>query len=220
MEDNPPTAVSIDHFETVGAMFYVHMTDLSVKGPYYLPVVRWRPRGEWLPNNNYLQFDIVTNGGRTYVVYYPHTSGTIFDPSVLSPTGSAYYSLLFKNPDPTFDLALYFPGRIGAAGAVLMQHSIVRPVTLAAGLAESVAYLRVAASENLSLLIYHNATVVGTIDFIGSLGLDSDGGQEGSFTLPADVILAAGDRLSIVEPVGVEDTTAMGFSMTLVATVD
>ena len=219
LEDSPPTAISIDHFEVVGALMYVHMSNLAVLGPYTLPVSAWAMRDAWQPLTPYAAMDVVTNGGSVYLVNRAHTSAAAFDPYATGGSGLDYYSLLLKNPDPIFDFAFFYPDQIRAAGATLFQSSIMRRVKLPADLAESVAYLRVAPTSDLSLPIYRNSTLIGSIDFIASLGGDIDGGQPGSFTFAAETYLEPGERFTIIEPTGTEDATARGLSVTIVASI-
>jgi hypothetical protein len=164
--------------------------------------------------------DVLTYGGRTYLVIFDHTSDVSFDPGANDGEGHDYYRLLLANPDPIADIALYSPDRVRAAGAVLLQHSVARELILPADLPESMAYLRVAPStEDVSLVLFRNAVQIGTVDFPVSLGPDADGGKAGTFTFDSETHLQPGERFSVHEAVGSEDATAAGLSLTIVATV-
>jgi len=220
LESNPPAAVSVDHFEVIGGSLYVHMSDQSVLGPYQLPVARWTFRGAWQPATQYFDLDVLTYGGRVYQVLFDHVSGTEFDPGANDGQGHDYYGLLLSNPDPIADLAFYYGDRVRAAGVTMFQHSVARVLTLPAGLPESVAYLRVApTTQDVSLLLYRNEVQIGSVDFPVSLGPDADGGMAGVFSFSSEAQLQPGDRFSIREASGVEDATAAGLSVTIVATV-
>jgi hypothetical protein len=214
-----PIGASIDYFAIIGASLYVHLTDHSMLGPYALPVAQWRLRGEWQPAMVLVANDVLTYGGRVYLVTFDHISADTFDPGANDGSGHDYYGLLLGNPDPIVDLALYYPDRVRAAGAVLFQHVVVRAMTLPTNLTESRAYLRVApATDDVLLLLYRNADQVGSLVFSVSDTPDIDGGMAGTFVFDAAMTFNAGDRFSVVENVGTEDTMAEGLSITIKAT--
>lgn len=95
IEENPPEAVGIDHFEVVGSQFYVHMTDDTELGPYDLPAATWNPRGPFLPDTTYLKFDLFTVGAAAYVVDIAHTSGEAFDENAGNSEGD-FYTKVFE----------------------------------------------------------------------------------------------------------------------------
>lgn len=104
LETNPPVAVSIDHFETAGDQFYVHLTDSTILGPYQLPIIEWNFRGPWLPATGYLVYDVVTESNAVYLVVFDHTSEATFDAGANDGLGNDYYSLLLAAPTmpPTY----------------------------------------------------------------------------------------------------------------------
>ena len=162
---------------------------------------------------------MLTYGGRVYQVLYDHVSAATFDPGANDGQGHDYYGLLLSNPDPIADLAFYYGDRVRAAGVTLFQHSASRALILPAGLTESVAYLRIApTTQDVSLLLYRNEQQIGSLDFPVSLGPDIDGGMAGAFSFGTEAQLQPGDRFSLRETSGVEDATAAGLSVTIVAT--
>ncbi len=94
--DNPPAAINISGFTTVGSQFYVNMDDHSTFGPYQLPIAKWNPRGEWQALTAYSEQDLVTvNNTSVYLVLFNHTSASTFDPGANDGMGHDYYGLLF-----------------------------------------------------------------------------------------------------------------------------
>ncbi|MDB5555437.1 MAG: hypothetical protein JWL86_5421 [Rhizobium sp.] len=94
LETDPPSAISIDHFEVAGAQFYVHMTDSSVLGPYNLPAIRWNFRGAWAPAETLLANDTFTVGSKVYETLVSHVTAASFDPGANDGMGHDYYGLL------------------------------------------------------------------------------------------------------------------------------
>jgi hypothetical protein len=88
------------------------------------------------------------------------------------------------------------------------------------GFADSTAYLLNAVStENLSLAIYKNADLIGSIAFNVGENMLSGGGQLGAFvgiSPPAEIQFNRTDRLTVFAP-DVADATASGLSITFAA---
>lgn len=120
LEDNPPTAISIDHFEVLGLNFYVHMTDASVLGPYALPQAAWRftnaPTGAWQSGYGYVVNDIFNSAGVIYLVLVSHTSAGTFDPGATDGLGHDLYGVLLNLPDTVIPIG-------GSTGQALVKAS-------------------------------------------------------------------------------------------------
>jgi carbohydrate binding protein with CBM5/12 domain len=143
IQTTPPTAVSIASFEIVGNDLYIHMTDSSVQGPFTLPSTTYTPQGAWQPSTAYVVNDLVSVGGSLYVVTWPHTSASTFDPNANDGAGHNFYQLMFTAPGnslPTGGLDRQVLGKLstsdfdvgwltglvpngGAAGAYLTKSS-------------------------------------------------------------------------------------------------
>lgn len=83
---------------TGGDMFYIHLTDHRVLGPYKIPTAQWNPRGEWQPLHAYAAFDVVSHNGSVYLVSVPHTSGSTFSALSTDGLGHTLYMLLLTTP--------------------------------------------------------------------------------------------------------------------------
>jgi hypothetical protein len=99
METSPPEAVSIESFEVIGDLLYIHLTNYAVEGPFELPMRRFMPRGVWQPSTLYLVDDLVSMGGVLYAVPTEHTSALTFDPGANNGSGGDFYSVLFEAPE-------------------------------------------------------------------------------------------------------------------------
>jgi len=124
-EARPDPGPTIDHFSTSGALFYVHMSDGSVLGPYTLPVATFNDRGEWLPETAYAVMDTFTINGGLYVVLFDHISDTSFDPGANDGAGHDYYSLMVQTPGS--------PIPVGGAVGQVVQKSTTADYTVAWG---------------------------------------------------------------------------------------
>jgi hypothetical protein len=100
VEDSiPAAAVGIAFFAvTPPNLFYVHMTDGTIQGPFALPQLAWNFRGVWTPNTVYSVNDVFTANGSTYMVLINHTSASLFDPNANDGAGHNAYGLLLTNP--------------------------------------------------------------------------------------------------------------------------
>lgn len=90
--------VGISNFVVSGNQMTVVLTDHTLLGPYPLPMMQLRFRGEWLPNTTYMAGDIFTHAGSTYMVEVSHTSAATFDPWDNDGRGNDYYGLLLSSP--------------------------------------------------------------------------------------------------------------------------
>jgi hypothetical protein len=99
---SPAVPVGIGSITVSGTEMTITLTDGTVMGPFTLPVLTFRWRGEWQPTTGYAELDVFTvlNTG-IYMVQIAHTTGTTFDPELLIPptTGSPAYLMLFGSAD-------------------------------------------------------------------------------------------------------------------------
>jgi hypothetical protein len=200
---------------------FVTMADGTVFGPFTLPTAQWifRPDG-WQPTTLYSVDDVFSTNGSLYLVLFRHVSAATFDPSANDGAGHDYYQLLL-GPGP-YDVGMFFPDRLPDDGSILLMHVAARPFTLPAGLTgvvTSAAILAKAASDEVSLPIYKNATLIGAILFGGSAAdVQSDGSEVGTFVFLNAVQFAHGDRLIVYAPAESSegpDATAQGLAVTL-----
>lgn len=102
LEDNAPAASNgIAYFNIGGTnneLFYVHMTNGTIQGPFALPQKTWTFRGPWTPSIVYNADDVVTMVGSVYLVLFNHISAAIFDPGANDGLGHDFYGLLLSNP--------------------------------------------------------------------------------------------------------------------------
>ena len=101
VEETVPELTSIDFFEVSGSVFYVHLTNGTIQGPFALPQTTWNFRGAWLPSTAYHVNDVVTANGCTYMVLLNHVSGAVFDPNANDGSGHSFYGLLLSQPSNT-----------------------------------------------------------------------------------------------------------------------
>jgi hypothetical protein len=88
----------IDHFEVAGTQFYVHMSDLTVEGPFDLPVATFVDKGTWAPLTPYAPLDTFVINGGIYLVMFAHTSAASFDAGANDGMGHDYYKLMIQTP--------------------------------------------------------------------------------------------------------------------------
>ena len=223
LEDNPPEALSIDHFTVAGNLLTVHMSDGSTQGPFTLPAAQWRWLGEWQPATQYYGLDVLAHGGSVYLVQHDHMSAGAFD-AAAEGTDGFFYALLLAPFEQPYDVGMFYAGALPGDGSTLLSHAATRPFVLGDTFADSVAYLAVAVStENLSLPVQQNGIDVGAIEFTIGENVDADGGQLGSFVglspspspspSPPGIHFARTDRLTVLAA-DVADATAAGLSVT------
>jgi len=99
LQNDPSQPVGIASISVSGTQMTITLTDGTVMGPFTLPVLTFRWRGEWQPDTAYAELDVfsVTDTG-IFMVLVDHTSGSVFDP-VLVVGGLAAYLQLFGSTD-------------------------------------------------------------------------------------------------------------------------
>lgn len=220
LENNPPVAVSIDHFTVEGTLLTITMTDGSEQGPFVLPVAQWRWTGPWQAVTQYFVGDIVEESGNTYFVRVQHISEATFDPTLTTVDGLVYQLILAKAQQP-YDLGMYFNDRVPGGTDLLMIHAAVRDFSIPVNFEGSVAFLNTATSSSAIVLpVYKNAgEIIGTITFTPGQNLEGFG-QFGVFLstdLDNPAEFESGDRLSIGQPYE-DDVSASHLAVTIVCT--
>src|ERR1035437_8789427 len=100
LEDNIAVNAGIDYINqpSGGNLFYVHLTNHAVLGPFVIPTAQWSARGPWAATTVYGAYDLVTQGGSLYLVLIAHTSGATFSAGATDGLGHNLYSLLLASP--------------------------------------------------------------------------------------------------------------------------
>lgn len=80
LETSPAQPVGIATITVSGTQMYIELTDGTTLGPYTLPVLTFRWRGEWEAGASYAALDVVTveNTG-IFMCQVSHTAGDAFD---------------------------------------------------------------------------------------------------------------------------------------------
>lgn len=238
LEDAASVSAGIDYISqpTDGDLFFVHLTDHRVLGPFKLPSAQWKPRGVWLANTGYQAFDTVQNNGQLYLVTVDHMSGATFSPFSTDGLGNNLYVLILEAPSNALPIGgtvnqrlvkasadnyitAWSSDRIRLApfiegqpnpGETVMQYVVADNMTLPAGLVGSTVFQGIPTSEDASWLLFKNGDAIGSIDF------SAPSPEAVDVTFPIDITFVPGDVLTLVAP-GIPDTTQANVSFTLVA---
>jgi len=99
LQNDPAVPNGIASIAVSGTQMTITLHDGSVMGPYTLPVLTFRWRGEWEPGASYAELDVftVTNVG-IFATQIAHTSGTDFD-AALEVGGQPALLQLFGSTD-------------------------------------------------------------------------------------------------------------------------
>jgi hypothetical protein len=99
LQSNPAVPNGIASISVSGTQMTIYLNDGSVMGPFTLPILMFRWRGEWQPSTSYAELDVFTvlNTG-IFCVLIAHTSGTTFDPA-LTIGGQPALQQLFGSTD-------------------------------------------------------------------------------------------------------------------------
>jgi len=83
LQSNPALPVGIESITVSGTQMTITLTDGTVMGPFTLPVLTFRWRGEWVPFAVYAELDVFTvlNVG-IFMALLDHSSGAEFDPDI------------------------------------------------------------------------------------------------------------------------------------------
>jgi hypothetical protein len=217
LQDHQNVAGVISNISVQGSNLFITLGDGTVFGPFTLPTAHWNFRQDgWQPNTLYNAFDVFMYQGGLYLVIFGHTSAATFNTNANDGQVHGFYKLLL-GPGP-YDVGMFYSDAIPDSGSVLLMHVAARSFWLPAGLTDSVATLRVAATDELLLPIYKNDTLIGAILFGGSdADVQSDGMEFGRFVFTAAVQFNYRDRLIIPPPSSSHgpDASAAGLAVTL-----
>ncbi len=235
LEDHAGVNAGIDYINqpSGGNLFFIHLTNHAVLGPFVIPTSQWNPRGAWAPLTVYAAFDLVYQGGSLYLITIPHTSAATFSalatdgmghnlynlvlqqPAAALPAGGVPRQKLVKNSVTDFDtaweddrlrLTLYVEGQ-PLPGELLMQYSVADHMTIPAGFTGSFINNGTTATANATYTLNKNGNPIGTITFNGSTITK---------TLAADAVFVPSDVITFVAP-AVPDATHANISFTFVA---
>lgn len=210
LEASPPQPVSITDITSDGAALTITLSDATTRGPFTLPVANFQFAGPWLPLTVFGANSMITvEDFGVFLVLQSHTSGSVFDPdSDLG--GNPVYRQIFGTPVVAhYDIAANYIGNLPSGEVKLAQFVAPRAFTLRATLPDSLSYLSVAPTADVTITMRKNITVIGTITHAA-------GFAAGVFSFLSDVAFAPGDRLHFIGPVGA-DATAADWSISLVA---
>src|ERR1035437_1266084 len=219
-----------------GNIFYVHLTNHRVLGPFIIPTSNWNPKGPWVAVTSYAAYDTVTNNGSLYLVLIAHTSGATFSAGATDGSGHNLYSLLVSSPanslpgggtnrqslvksgstpyitawtNDLIRMALYIEGQPLPSERV-MQYMVVDDMTLPVGLTGSVVYADTSTALDCSYTINKNGLPIGSINFHGPSP------DTVTVTFSSAVAFVPGDFITVTAP-SVPDATQANISITLVA---
>jgi hypothetical protein len=218
-----------------GNLFFVHLTNHVVLGPFVIPTAQWTPRGQWQPDTIYAAYDVVYEDGSLYLITVPHTSGATFSPFSTDGLGHLLYNLLLQQPAdelPTggiagqrlvkstsspfssaweFDsvrLAVFVEGSPNPS-EVLMQFCVTDHITFPVGLTGSVVFAGIPCVDQTVYGLNRNGASIGSITFNVSP-------PDVAVEFTAAVVCVPGDIISLVAPT-TPDPNQANISFTIVA---
>ena len=212
LEDDPPVPVNISNIQVIGSQLTIFLDDGSSYGPFTLPVAQFRFRSDWLPAVQYYELDLVSVAGKgLYMVRIDHTSGSTFDENAVDGDGHALYLKVFGEDTYVYTFGFFYPGTPGngmSAGDNMFAHLFVENVFLSAITDSPTARLATATDSALSIDLYKNLTLIGSIDFEAASTL-------GTVTITDDVQFSPGDVVYAKAPA--PDATAKDLTVTIKA---
>jgi hypothetical protein len=184
-----------------------HFTD-GTSQTIPLPIATITYVGQWTNSTPYTRGQMVSvRALGMFQVLVDHTTPPLpagFDPNATdgSTDENPLYSFWMPLYDINYDAAIFVPGSIQrTAGEVLFQAVANRAMQLASGNAHAYAYLDVGneatGATDIILAIERNRVEIGTITFSAAGDIDTGGGQNGAFNIPATVDFAEGDTYAI-----------------------
>ena len=106
IQDNPEEPNGIYSITVSGTQMTITLNDGTILGPYTLPVLTFRWRGEWQSTATYAQLDVFTvaNVG-IFMVQIAHTGdGSPFDPDRVDDAGTPYFLWMFGSTTMSLSL--------------------------------------------------------------------------------------------------------------------
>jgi hypothetical protein len=178
----------------------VHFTD-GTSQTIPLPIATITYVGQWTNSTPYTRGQMVSVPGLgMYQVLVDHTTPPLpaaFDPNATddSTDHNPLYSFWMPLYDVNFDAIIFVPGTVQrTAGELLFQGIATRTMRLVSGNAHCYAHLETGVASggtNIVLSIQRNGGEIGTITFTAG------GSQDGTFSIPATVDFAEGDRYAV-----------------------
>lgn len=238
LEDHQEVNAGIDFINQPagGNLFYIHLTNHQVLGPFVIPTSQWNPRGNWAPLTAYAPYDVVSENGSVYLITIGHTSAATFSAFATDGDGHLLYNLILEQPTnqlPTdgtpgqrlakapgspFDtewisdrvrMSVFVPG-VASSGQLLLQYCVTDLMTLPAGLAGSVFFSAIHPAANATYVVNLNGAAVATITFTGPSPVDL------VVSCPSDVDCVPGDIITLTAPAPA-DVVQSNISFTIVA---
>jgi hypothetical protein len=218
-----------------GNLFFVHLTNHVVLGPFVIPTAQWNPRGQWEPDTQYAAYDVVDEDGSLYLITIPHTSGAIFSAFSTDGNGHLLYNLLLQQPanelpvggtpgmrlvkstsspfttewlSDNIRLHMFCSGQ-PLPSETLMQYTVVDNMTLPQSLAGSVIFQGIQTSTVVLYALEKNGGQIGTLQFNISP-------EDVVVSFPNNVEFVPGDVLSLIAP-AIPDPAQSNISFTFVA---
>lgn len=209
---NPPAAAGISNIEVIGTQMKIYLSNGDSYGPYTLPYVMFKSKGDWQPNTIYAILDLLTVPQKgLYLVNVDHESEAEFDPDLMI-GGVPVYTLVFPEYTYIYDIAFFYPGKPGfgiASGGYMLAHMFCRDILFTAGLPDSMAKLRVAPTTDMFFPIYVNTTQVGELAFAA-------GSRDGVFTFDNSVQMQVGNVMNVGAPADGLDADARDLTVTFI----
>jgi hypothetical protein len=171
-----------------------------------LPIATLTYIGQWLNSTPYTRGQLISvRGLGMFQVLVDHTTPPLpaaFDPDATddSTDNNPLYQFWMPLYDVNFDAIIFMPGSIQREpGELLFQGIATRTMRLVSGNAHCYAYLEAGNSGtgDIILSIEQNRVEIGTVTFVAGGDIDTDGGQQGEFNIPATVEFAEGDRYAL-----------------------
>lgn len=240
LEDHDSLGAGIDYINQPngGNLFYVHLTDHRVLGPFTIPTAQWTPQGAWAPFTPYAAYDVVSNNGSAYLIPIAHTSGATFSPLATDGLGHLLYVLLLEQPanmlpedgvpgqklikstsspftsewaNDYIRIAIFIEDQ-PLANEVLVQFAVTDNMSLPAGLIGTVVYAGTPTQSDVAYPIYKNGAAIGSIEF------DGPSPEAVVVTFPDQIDFVPGDILTVLGP-SIPDAAQSSISITLLATL-
>lgn len=219
-----------------GNLFFIHLTDHRVLGPFTIPTAQWTPRGAWAPLRVYAAYDVVYQNGSLYLITIPHTSAATFNAFATDGAGHFLYNLLLQQPadelpaggtpgmrlvkstsspytsewlSDNIRLNVFVEGQ-PQPSELLMQYLVTDHMTLPHSLIGSVVYQGIPTASTVVYAILQNGNQIGTVTFNGPSP------ETIVVSFLADVACIPGDVLTLTGP-AVPDAAQSNISFTFLA---